>query len=328
MTSCRERGYNNGNEVFVYKSGGGRRRAEIIDEKRMETGKRRMKEKKVIYYKDELNDEFSSAKIQARAIDETYRYVHDNPFYRFFSAALYCIVKPLAYLFLKIKFGWRVKNRKALKSVDKKSAYFIYGNHTNAAADPFVPALLTGRKRAYVIVHPANVSIPVAGRMIAALGALPLPGDRQATKNFLGAVDTRVKQGAALAVYPEAHIWPYYTKIRPFKDTSFRYPVQYGAPVFAFTNTYQKRRIFKTPRLVTYVDGPFYPDASLPVKEAKALLREAAYGAMTARSALSDEEFIRYAPAEQTEDKEEQDAKGKRYTKEEQIKKGGVETQR
>ncbi|MGN1052591.1 MAG: lysophospholipid acyltransferase family protein, partial [Candidatus Scatosoma sp.] len=235
----------------------------------------------------------------ARYIGETYRYVHGNPFYRFFSAAFYrCIAKPLAFLFLKAKFGWRVKNRKALKSVGKKSAYFIYGNHTNAAADPFVPALITGGKRAYVIVHPANVSLPVAGRLISALGALPLPDDRQATKNFLVAVDLRVKQGAAIAVYPEAHIWPYYTKIRPFKDTSFRYPVQYGAPVFTFTNTYVKRKFFKTPRLVTYVDGPFYPDKALPVKEAKALLREAAYGAMTARSALSNEEYIRYVPAE------------------------------
>ena len=271
-----------------------------------------MKEKKVIYYSDELNDEFSSAKIKARYIGESYRYVHDNPLYRFFSAVLYrCIAKPLSYLFLKLKFGWKVENRKALKNVEKKCACFLYGNHTNAAADPFVPALLTGKKRAYVIVHPANVSIPVAGRMIAALGALPLPDDRQATKNFLAAIERRVGQGAAIAVYPEAHIWPYYTKIRPFKDTSFRYPVQYGAPVFTFTNTYQKRRFFKTPRLVTYVDGPFYPDTALPVKEAKTLLREAAYGAMTARSAFSNEEFIRYVYAEKQDNLQEKRGQGR-----------------
>lgn len=264
------------------------------------------KEQKIVYFTDEQNDEFSSAKITPRTIDGNYRYVHKNAFYRFFSAFLYRIVaKPLAFLFLKIKFSWRVKNKKVLRKVPKKSAYFLYGNHTNAAADPFVPALLTGRKRAYVIVHPANVSIPCMGGINAALGALPLPDDRKATKNFLSAIEYRVKGGTAICIYPEAHIWPYYTKIRPYKDTSFRYPVQYGAPIFTFTNVYNRRKFFKKPRMTTYVDGPFYPDATLPIKEARAKLRESAFAAMEARSRSSDCEYVKYVRAEESEKKEE-----------------------
>lgn len=259
-----------------------------------------MKKERTIYYKDELNDEFSSAVIRARKIDEKYRYVHKNVFYHFFSALLYRIIaKPLAFLFMKIRFGWKVKNKKVLKSVPKNSAYFLYANHTCAAADPFVPALLTGRRRAYVIVHPANVSIPFMGRVNAMLGALPLPDDMKATKNFLSALEKRVKSGAAVCIYPEAHIWPYYTKIRPFKDTSFRYPVQYDVPVFTFTNTYRKRKFRKKPGIVSYVDGPFYPNRDLPVKEAKAALREEAYTAMKKRAELSDTEYIRYIRAEE-----------------------------
>ena len=34
------------------------------------------KEKQVIYYEDELNDEFSKAKIVPRKIDENYKYKH------------------------------------------------------------------------------------------------------------------------------------------------------------------------------------------------------------------------------------------------------------
>ena len=158
-----------------------------------------MKEQRTIYYRDELNDEFSSAKIVPRTIDENYRYVHGNVFYRFFSSFLYRVIaKPLAFLFLKIRFGWKVKNKKALKAVPKKSAYFVYGNHTSAAADPFVPALLAGKRRAYVIVHPANVSIKGMGGVNAALGALPLPDNLKATKNFLSAIEKRVQSGAAI----------------------------------------------------------------------------------------------------------------------------------
>ena len=35
-----------------------------------------MKEQKIIYYKDELNDEFSGAEITPRKIDENYKYKH------------------------------------------------------------------------------------------------------------------------------------------------------------------------------------------------------------------------------------------------------------
>lgn len=36
------------------------------------------KSKQVYYYKDELNDEFSGAKITPRIIDENYKYIHKN----------------------------------------------------------------------------------------------------------------------------------------------------------------------------------------------------------------------------------------------------------
>ena len=36
-----------------------------------------MNYKKVIYYKDELNEEFSTAKITPRKIDEKYKYEHN-----------------------------------------------------------------------------------------------------------------------------------------------------------------------------------------------------------------------------------------------------------
>ena len=37
-------------------------------------------EKKVIYYQDELNDEFSPTKITAKVIDENYKYIRRGPF--------------------------------------------------------------------------------------------------------------------------------------------------------------------------------------------------------------------------------------------------------
>ena len=47
-----------------------------------------MKNEKIIYYEDELNDEFSTAKIVPRVIDENYKYIHKNPFWNFCSVLL------------------------------------------------------------------------------------------------------------------------------------------------------------------------------------------------------------------------------------------------
>ncbi len=101
-----------------------------------------------------------------------------------------------------------------------------------------------------------------------------------------------------IAIYPEAHIWPYYTKIRPFDEKSFRYPVDFDKPVFSFTNTYQKRKFSKKPKMVTYVDGPFFPDASVPKKARQLKLRNEVYDAMTKRSQANNIEVIKYLKEE------------------------------
>lgn len=254
------------------------------------------KERKVIYYKDELNDEFSSAKIKAIKINGKYRYLRDNPFEKFLSFLLYRIIAtPLSWLFLKIKFKHKIIGREKIKNC--KGAYFLYGNHTSAAADPFIPTMVAFPKAVHVIVHPANVSMPVLGVINRYIGALPLPNDLKANKNFLEAIDKRVKENRAICIYPEAHIWPYFTGIRPYGDRSFHYPVKYVAPVFTFTDVYKKRgkRGDKfTPKIITYIDGPFYPDKTLPAKEARIKLRNEAFEAMCGRSKLSDYDMVVY----------------------------------
>ena len=57
-----------------------------------------MKEKKIVYYRDELNDEFSSAVINARKIDGDYVYDHTSLFKKFTHFFWYRIVAvPIAF---------------------------------------------------------------------------------------------------------------------------------------------------------------------------------------------------------------------------------------
>ena len=56
--------------------------------------------KKVIYYEDELNDEFSGSNIKAKVISSKYKYISKNPIYNFFSFIVYRIIAtPIAFMY-------------------------------------------------------------------------------------------------------------------------------------------------------------------------------------------------------------------------------------
>lgn len=250
--------------------------------------------RKVIYYEDELNEEFSVAQITPKKIDGDYIYDHTSAWKRLTHFFWYRMVAtPIAFLYSKIVFHHKVIGREKLKPFCK-SGYFLYGNHTQDIGDAFMPHMMNFPKTNSTIVHPNNVSMPYLGRITPSLGAIPLPDDRASYRNFLNCIEHRIEQKQCVVIYPEAHIWPFYTGIRPFADTSFHYPVKLGTPVFCFTNTYQKRKYSKKPRIVTYIDGPFYADTALPVKEQKTDLRNRVYACMKERANANEVTWIRY----------------------------------
>ena len=229
-----------------------------------------MENKKVIYYEDELNDEFSGTHIPAIKIDENYKYIHKNPVWNLCSFILQNILSvPVKLLYSKIKFRLKYVGKEKIKPY-KKEGYFIYANHTQNFADTFIPSNPIYPKRNFFIVNSENVSMKGLKNFVQMLGAIPIPNNIKAMKNFQEAIEQKINKGYAITIYPEAHIWPYYTKIRPFKDVSFAYPAKLLKPVFCMTNTYQiygknKDKI----QIITYIDGPFFPDENLSIKERK-----------------------------------------------------------
>ena len=135
------------------------------------------------------------------------------------------------------------------------------------------------------------------------LGAIPVPGDKVSMRNFLEIIKKHIKKGHSITIYPEAHIWPYYTKIRPFKSVSFAYPVDLKKPVFCMTNTYQAYgKNNDKIKIVTYIDGPFFVNEDLPKKEQKQELRDRVYNCMVERSKNSNIEYIKYCKKKLNED--------------------------
>lgn len=248
----------------------------------------------IIYYKNELEDDFATMEnVKVVNVDENYKYIHKNPIWNIASIVTQNILSmPIKYLYAKIKFNIKFIGKEKLKK-EKKNGYFIYANHTQAFADTFIPSLANYPKRNFFIVNPVNISMNGLKLLTRLLGALPLPNDLKAYKNFLNAIKKTIEKKHSITIYPEAHIWPYYTKIRNFKSVSFKYPVELKKKAFCITNTYHKRKNGKV-QIISYIDGPFAADSNLTKKEAQEDLRNRIYNQMLERSKNSDFEKIKY----------------------------------
>lgn len=252
----------------------------------------KMKEAPVYYYSNELEDEFSKAKIVPRKIDENYKY-EKNKLWNILSYIIQNVLSmPIKIIYAKVKFRIKFIGKENLKNY-KNQGYFIYVNHTQTFADTFIPSLANYPKRNFFIVNPENISIKGTGKLIEMLGAIPVPESKNASKKFLKEIELRIKNKNSITIYPEAHIWPYYTKIRNFKSVSFKYPVNLNVPTFCLTNTYQKYKKDKI-QIVSYIDGPFYADNLKTKKEKVENLRNKVYNCMVERSKNNNIEHIKY----------------------------------
>ncbi len=225
-------------------------------------------------------------------IDGAYRYKRCGFWQRICDFTAYrLLATPCAYFYTKHKFRERFIGKDKIKEL--KCGFFIYSNHTQPIADAFSPNVLTFPKKNSIIIHKENLSMPILGRHLKRLGGLPLPEDMRAAKNFTDEVQARISRGEAVTVYPEAHVWEYFTELRDFPDSTLDLPVRCAAPVITATRTYRQA---KRGRVVCdiYIDGPFYPDTALSKKDARAKLKSEVYSAMLERTRLSTVKVVEY----------------------------------
>lgn len=250
-----------------------------------------MKKERVIFYRDESDEVFHSG-VKTKKIDKHFDYERKGLWDRFLRQVFVrFIVMPFAKFWTRVGFRSRFVNRKILKK--HKGGCFIYSNHTQAIPDAFRAAAAPLPHMSYIIVHPDNVSFPGLEGLMMALGTIPIPTEQNGMVAFLRTVEKHAEKHPVV-VFPERVIWPYYTKIRPFTDVSFRYPVRCGVPVFVMTTTFHKCRFSSKPREIVYIDGPFYPDENLGKKESQEDLRRRVYQTMCERAKLNTYEYYRY----------------------------------
>ena len=262
-----------------------------------------MKPKKTVYYENALTDDFAGTKIERKPLPENYKYVRKGIFSRMAAFVLYWIIAlPILWLPVKLIFGVKVKGKKNLKVLRRQGAFY-YCNHTQII-DAVSVQLFVSHRRAYIVADQDATSIKGIRTLVTLLGCIPVPENADEHRKFIECIEYRIKQHRAISIFPEAHIWPYSTHIRPYGDASFVYPAELGAPCVPLCVTYRQRKFRKKakPAVTIHVGKPIYPDMKLALSDRKKELRDKVYYYMLDASAeYENVEYIQYLPKERKE---------------------------
>lgn len=253
-----------------------------------------MSVKETRYYK-EITDDFEESADQNFKLPTDYKWIRTDFFSKALSFIIYTFAVVFSSLYCPLFLHMKIKNKREIKKKMRKvkNGCFIYCNHTQPFGDVFIPALCVLPKRIYTVVSPANYGIPVIGKILPYLGALPTAQTLNGIKELEKAIEQRLSKNHPVVIFPEAHVWEYCSFVRPFPATSMKLPVKYDKPTFTLTVTYQKSKVFKKPKAVVFMDGPFYGEGNTK-KEKVNNLHKQVFTTMTNRAELSTQSYIEY----------------------------------
>ena len=242
-----------------------------------------MARERVIYYSDPQLDDFARTNIDPIRVGADFPFTRKSLLWNMAAWLLYYLIGvPVVFLISKLYLGLKFENRGVLRQL-RDTGGFLYCNHTRML-DGFLPAMASFPKKGYVIAGADAVSLPGLMNVVLMLGVIPIPTEFSGMRRFLETISLRCHQKQCITIFPEAHIWPFYTGIRDFPDTSFRYPVLHQVPVVAMVTTYRKRRglfcLCRKPGMTVTLSEPFFPDPSLSPAKARKKLRDQVYDFM------------------------------------------------
>lgn len=193
-------------------------------------------------------------------VKKDYTFIPKNPFFKLASTVLYGIAVPLVYLFNKGMYGCKVYGKENRKLI--KGARITVSNHVHPM-DCTMSAILQAPKQVYFPTLQDNFKIPVVNGIIRLLHAIPIPNQVQAKMRFYETLQTTLKEGKIIHMYPEAALWPYATKLRKFKNGAFHIAVEQQVPVipivYCFVKPQGLRKWKKKPCIEIHVLKPVYP---------------------------------------------------------------------
>ena len=150
---------------------------------------------------------------------------------------------------------------------------------------PLRAASASGHQKTYYTSLETNFKIPIVRKIIKLLNAVPIPQNIKYTKNFMNSIDSLLNNGKTVHFYPEGSLWPYYDKIRHFKNGAFDFAVRNNVPIIPMVFKFDKQKkisnLIKPKTIITLeILKPVYPNKLIGKKDAILQLKEDVYSSM------------------------------------------------
>lgn len=130
------------------------------------------------------------------------------------------------------------------------------------------------KKKFYRVIKEGNYTSVGGfyGLLMKNCNTLPLSSNRRTMAMFLDAVNTVLKRGDLVLIYPEQALWWNYRKPRPLKPGGFKFAVTADVPVVPIFITMEDSDVmggdgFPIQQHTIHISKPIYPDKNLSVKE-------------------------------------------------------------
>ena len=147
-------------------------------------------------------------------IKDDYKYIIDNRIFNAFSDLLAIIATPILWIINIVLFGFDVQGVDNLRKVS--GGKVTISNHIHPM-DCTMNGLINFPERTYFPTLATNFKIPFIRHLIRILYAIPIPKKVTQKEKFFEEIKKALLDGKTVHMYPEAALWPYYEKLRPFK---------------------------------------------------------------------------------------------------------------
>ena len=173
-----------------------------------------------------------------------------------------------------------IKEVKGIENLQKvKSGAMITCNHFNpfdcfAIEKVFRISGQEKKKKLYKIIREGNyTNFPgLYGFFFRNCNTLPLSSNKRTMVKFMTAVDTLLKKGNFILIYPEQSMWWNYRKPKPFKHGAFKLAAKSNVPIIPIFITMEDSDIigddgFPIQKYTINISEPIYPDDTLSYRE-------------------------------------------------------------
>lgn len=179
-----------------------------------------------------------------------------------------------------------IKDIKGLENLSNvKDGAIITCNHFNPFDSFTIEEIFTmsgqrKNKKLYKVIREGNyTNFPgFYGFLFRNADTLPLSSNTKTMVNFMKAVDTILKRGDFILIYPEQSMWWNYEKPKPLKNGAFKFATRNKVPIIPIFITMTDSNIigedgFPVKEYYVHIEEPIYPDKKMTEKENVELMK-------------------------------------------------------